>query len=166
MLLRAGGHRYAPAEDRRRPDVPGTRPPRPGLLPAPWCMCEERSLLRHYLSAVYTPEGVDVVMTSPLRDFASRTVNDVLRAGSNEDISHLMGWADSAATAGGDVTDSGQERAAANLAYHGTSTSGMRVAMGWTCQCRHWCPSINETAAHRPPCSTKLGSWPLRPADP
>ncbi len=82
-------------------------------------MCEERSLLRHYLSAVYTPEGVDVVMTSPLRDFASRTVNDVLREGSSEDISHLMGWADSAATAGGDVTDSGQERAAANLAYHG-----------------------------------------------
>jgi len=25
----------------------------------------------------------------------------------------------------------------------------MRVAMGWTCQCRHWCPSINDIAAHQ-----------------
>ena len=36
-----------------------------------------------------------MVMTSPLRDFAARTVNDVLRDGSSEDISHLMGWAES-----------------------------------------------------------------------
>jgi len=64
-------------------------------LPAPWCMCEERALLRHYLSEAYTPEGVDTVMTSPLRDHAARTVNDVLRDGSSEDIGRLMGWAES-----------------------------------------------------------------------
>jgi len=64
-------------------------------LPAPWCMCQERSLLRHYLSVAYTPEGVDIVMTSPLREHAARTVNDVLREGSSEDIGRLMGWAES-----------------------------------------------------------------------
>ena len=64
-------------------------------LPAPWCMCEERSLLRHFLSEAYTPEGVDIVMTSPLRNHADRTVNDVLRDGSSEDIGRLMGWAES-----------------------------------------------------------------------
>jgi len=64
-------------------------------LPAPWCMCEERSLLRNYLSEAYTLEGVDIVMTSPLRNFAARTVNDVLRDGSSEDIGYLMGWAES-----------------------------------------------------------------------
>jgi len=42
-----------------------------------------------------------------------------------------------------------QKRAATNLASIATRIPMVRVAMGLTCRCGNWCPSINDPAAVR-----------------